>query len=133
VVESLWSRPDYIAYFNFASGGTSFGHHYLLDSNLDWGQGLLELREYLAEKKIPKVSLAYAGRIRPELYGIAYETFPGGSPSQPIVAISANLLWGRGYFVNGTSFWPKDSNTYAEFRSREPMAVLGGSIYLFQR
>ncbi|MGZ3719278.1 MAG: glycosyltransferase family 39 protein [Bdellovibrionota bacterium] len=132
VAESLWSRPDYIAYFNFASGGTSFGHHYLLDSNLDWGQGLVELKEFLTEKNIPKVSLAYAGRVRPELYGIGYELFPGGTPSLPVVAISANLLWGRGYFVNGTSFWPKDPDTYAVFRNREPLAVLGGSIYLYK-
>jgi 4-amino-4-deoxy-L-arabinose transferase-like glycosyltransferase len=124
--------PDYIAYFSPVAGGGDGGHRYLLDSNLDWGQGLIELRDFLAKNGVPSVKLAYAGRVRPELYGIRYETLRDGAPVSGVVAVSANLLWGRTYFVNGTAFWPKSPDTYAAYRARKPWAILGHSIYVFR-
>ena len=103
----------------------------LADSNLDWGQGLLELRDFLDANHVDRVSLAYAGRVRPELYGIRYDNLGAGTPTQNVVAISANLLWGRAYFVNGTSHWP-GSDDYAFWRAREPWAVLGHTIYVYR-
>ncbi|MBW1767083.1 MAG: glycosyltransferase family 39 protein [Deltaproteobacteria bacterium] len=29
--------PNYLSYFNFASGGPGQGHYWMIDSNLDWG------------------------------------------------------------------------------------------------
>jgi len=124
--------PNYLAYFNTLSGGSAQGHRYLLDSNLDWGQDLIGLKEFMDRQGIPILSLAYAGRVRPEIYGINYETFRD-NPTQEFVAISANLLWGRTYFVNGSSYWPKNSEAYAPFREKEPVAVIGHSIYIYRR
>jgi len=39
--------PHQLAYFNEIAGGPANGHRYLLGSNLDWGQDLLQLREHL--------------------------------------------------------------------------------------
>ena len=39
--------PNFMAYFSPIVGGTARGHEHLLDSNLDWGQDLLELRKVL--------------------------------------------------------------------------------------
>ncbi len=130
VVIALVVWPNYIAYFNLVSGGPSNGHRYLLDSNLDWGQDLIALREYMEREKVESVDLAYAGRVKPELYGIRYSDLIG-RPQQRYVAVSANLLWGRMYFVNGSSRYPRDKDTYAYLRPLTPKAVLGHTIYVY--
>jgi hypothetical protein len=127
---SLVMWPDYLAYFNWVSGGPANGHRYLLDSNLDWGQDLIALRRYLERQGIGTVDLAYFGRVDPQVYGIAYRNLDPDAPGR-YVAISANLLWGRMYFVNGTDYWPPDRDTYRSFRRRKPQALLGYSIYVF--
>ena len=129
-VNALVVWPDYIAYFNLVSGGPSNGHKYLLDSNLDWGQDLIALREYMDREKIESVDLAYSGRVKPEMYGIRYKDL-FGRPRQRHVAVSANLLWGRMYFVNGTARWPQNKDTYAYLRPLKPKGVLGHTIYVY--
>ncbi|MEX2561155.1 MAG: hypothetical protein WD403_14635, partial [Pirellulales bacterium] len=126
---SAW--PHYLAYFNRASGGPTSGHKYLLDSNLDWGQDLIELRRFMEREGIDSIDLAYFGRVPPEVYGVTYRMLGAGPPAR-YAAISANLLWGRMYFVNGTSYWPEDKDTYAAYRRLKPKAVLGHSIYVFE-
>ena len=50
VTVSAW--PNYLSYFNTASGGTERGHKYLLDSNVDWGQSLKQVADYVQTKRI---------------------------------------------------------------------------------
>lgn len=44
-----WSMPHWIEYFNIAAGGSDSGRHWLLGSNLDWGQDLLRLKQWQSE------------------------------------------------------------------------------------
>jgi hypothetical protein len=129
---ALLAWPNYLAYFNWVSGGPSRGHKYLLDSNLDWGQDLISLRRYMEQEHIESVDLAYFGRVDPAIYGVRYQHLGLGSP-QRYAAISANLLWGRMYYVNGTDYWPLDRDTFAPARRMRPKAVLGYSIYVYDR
>lgn len=130
VVSTLAAAPHFLAYFNAASGGSDNGHTYLLDSNLDWGQDLISLRDYMQQEKIDKVALAYFGRVNPAIYGINYTPLIG-NVSDRYAVISANLLWGRMYFVTGTSFWPQNRDYYAAFRDLPPKAILGHTLYVF--
>jgi hypothetical protein len=126
---SIW--PDYLAWFNWVSGGPNHGHYYLLDSNLDWGQDLIALRRYQEREGIESVDLAYFGRVPPEVYGIRYRPL-GAQPPARFAAISANLLWGRMYIINGDPrYWPEDPDTFAAYRKLKPIAVLGHTIYVF--
>jgi len=122
--------PDYLAYFNLPSGGPEYGHRLLLDSNLDWGQDLTTLKDYMDVNSIPTISLAHFGHVDPALYGIQY-TLLNGMPQSEYVAISANFLWGRAYFVDGTMFYPDSTAGYEFFQTIKPRAVLGHSIYIF--
>jgi 4-amino-4-deoxy-L-arabinose transferase-like glycosyltransferase len=131
-VATIYAWPSYLAYFNEPSGGPSKGHEYLLDSNIDWGQDLMALRDYMAEEGIEEVELAYFGRVDPAVYGVRYIDFLGvQKPRKRWVAISANLLWGRMYFINGGGYWPPGRDTYAAFRGLEPKAILGSTIYVY--
>ena len=75
---------------------------------------------------------SYFGMADPSYYKIDYVNLPGGFPfvparplppiSQPsYVAISATNL--QGVYI--------PANEFAEFRKHKPMAVLGGSIYIY--
>ncbi len=69
VAASLAAHPHYLAYFNWASGGTARGAEHLIDSNLDWGQDLLGLHAWLSENASgEQVGLAYFGQIHPDVF-----------------------------------------------------------------
>src|SRR5262249_41505536 len=129
MVSAATTWPNYLAYFNFACGGPSRGHRYLLDSNLDWGQDLIALRRYMEREGIPEIDLAYFGRVDPAIYGVHFRHL-GLQPVGRHVAISANLVWGLSYFINGTGLKPP-RNAYQEFRDIKPVAVLGHTIYVY--
>jgi Dolichyl-phosphate-mannose-protein mannosyltransferase len=64
-------HPDYLAYFNWASGGPDRGAEHLIDSNLDWGQDLVKLDRWLkANHPGKRVGLAYFGQINPTLLSV---------------------------------------------------------------
>jgi len=58
---SVLARPFYIEYFNEFAGGTRNGYKYLLDSNLDWGQDLKRLKNYLVDRHVDRCYLAFSG------------------------------------------------------------------------
>ncbi|HET60511.1 MAG TPA: hypothetical protein ENN32_09115 [Chloroflexi bacterium] len=76
VVGTVSIYPNYLAYFNEVIGGPENGYRFLTDSNLDWGQDLIQLREYLKEAGIQELYFSYFGSMDPESYGIEYVALP---------------------------------------------------------
>lgn len=62
--------PHFLTYFNEIIGGREKGYKYVVDSNLDWGQGLPTLKKYLEENNIKIFQLAYFGSVDPSMYGL---------------------------------------------------------------
>ena len=95
---SLSVYPHELVYFNEFSGGAAHGHHLLLHSNLDWGQGLIELSRVLdTHPEWGPVAIAYSGPIKPEAIGIRCISIDFSEAQSPLagfrhVAISANVL-----------------------------------------
>lgn len=135
---SVGIYPRGITYFNVWAGGADNGLQYLADSNLDWGQGLPDLANFVRERGIRKLHLSYFG------FDIPYRYFPeeelevvappwddstaNGSHLEPepgYYAVSATLLPGH-YFA------PKYRNYYRVFRSLQPIAKPGHSIYVYR-
>ncbi|MCA9024663.1 MAG: glycosyltransferase family 39 protein [Planctomycetaceae bacterium] len=48
IASSLWIFPHSLSYFNEAVGGPAGGHKHLIDANIDWGQDLYELRDWVS-------------------------------------------------------------------------------------
>ncbi|MCS6245271.1 MAG: hypothetical protein H2172_15670 [Opitutus sp.] len=66
---SIAARPHYLAYFNLLAGPAEQHHRLLVDSNLDWGQGLPELATWLQENQQGRsVYLSYFGSDDPAFY-----------------------------------------------------------------
>ena len=61
VLSSLWVFPHSLSFFNVSIGGADQGFHYLIDSNLDWGQDLYAVRDWLDEH--PAARPAYVASI----------------------------------------------------------------------
>ena len=105
---SKWQRvaPHYLAYFNEIAGGPANGFKELVDSNLDWGQDLKNLKLWLDAHDIKTaVYLCYFGMADPQYYGILHYNLPGGCLLEPqqgfdvlppggLIAISATKLQG---------------------------------------
>jgi hypothetical protein len=134
-VSAVRSDPHPLAYFNEVAGGPRGGIRFVADSNVDWGQALPQLKQYCAANGLDAVYLSYFGTDRPEAYGIRFqplptygrvgepegEAIPASAPRHVLVVSANNLL---GIYLN-------DPDTFAWLRTREPTAVLGGCLYVF--
>ncbi len=127
---SVLTAPRYLEYFNEAAGGRENGHELLVDSNIDWGQDLLRLKDYIDAEGITRINLAYFGRVHPAVYGIPFVPLEGPA-DRGVTAVSASFLMGRPYFWyrGGRLGWVK-SNTYTWLQEREPVARVG-SMFIY--
>ena len=125
VAGSLWVAPRYLQYFNEIAGGPNGGHRFLIDSNIDWGQDLIRLREYMDQRALRVVNLAYFGRVDPAVYGISFVPLERERAHGPTV-VSASFLMGRPYFLylGGQMRWVPP-RTYTWLQQYQPVARVG--------
>jgi hypothetical protein len=126
---ALLATPDTISYFNLLAGGQ--GDRILLDSNLDWGQGLKRVRATMDQEGIQSIGLAYFGHVDPAIYGITWH-FP--HPGEPgTVAVSANFLHGYPYatYAHGRMM-PIPPGTFTWIGQSPRAADTGGGIFLYR-
>lgn len=126
-------HPDHLAYFNLLVGGTAEGYQYLLDSNLDWGQEWYTAVDYVNQNSVDTVYFAPSGFISPERYGLQGQSlieadgfgvagFPAANPPAGTYLLSANVLQGV----------TAERDLLAWFRGQEPVAVLGGAVFVYE-
>ena len=127
-VVSTWAYPDHLAYFNAWVGGSQNGYRYVSDANLDIGQDLLALSEYLQEADEDRVQLLYFGSVDPGLYGIDY-VVPDPTRLDPgLLAVSVSL-----YHHRYPTYDHGELKMVGPVRiPMDPVASIGGSIHLFR-
>jgi hypothetical protein len=77
IVATVAISPHYLAYFNWSSGGPDRVPARLIDSNLDWGQDLVALRQWCREHLGDEpIGLAYFGQINPSIFADQGDPFP---------------------------------------------------------
>jgi hypothetical protein len=131
---SVRYHPYDLAYFNELAGGPVGGREHLLDSNLDWGQDLGGLKEYLDKQGIGEIGLAYFGTVPPKALGISYHIPPAPIPRPGRYAVSVNFEQGRPHWVRTpqNEIRPVNIGQFAYFRFFEPVARIGYSIDVFE-
>ncbi len=131
-VRSVALYPHYLAYFNELAGGPDRGSRILIDSNLDWGQDLITLRDYLEERKIGPIHFAYFGMVDPRIYGIDFIPLEE-RPEKGWAAISVSLVRGRPFYSFDRDYRPvwREADYYGWARRLEPTARIGHSIFLY--
>jgi len=138
---SLMLHPHYLAYFNELVGGPRNGYKCLVDSNLDWGQALPALKEWMDEHGVKEVNLSYFGSGDPAYYGIKYQDMLGLNWLRPTVryqphlrppaeyyAVSATNLQGVYFEKSGP---PASSDPFKLFRRMKPVGQAGYSILIY--
>jgi 4-amino-4-deoxy-L-arabinose transferase-like glycosyltransferase len=124
IVETGFVHPHYLAFFNALAGGPAGGREYLVDSNLDWGQDVGNLKRYMDEHRIPGVCISYYGWADLDYYGIRHRELPDVRDSVTadqldcVAAISATNL----------AVYP---DRFAGLAQLEPDARIGYSIYVY--
>ncbi|MGO8744949.1 MAG: glycosyltransferase family 39 protein [Thermoguttaceae bacterium] len=129
-VESLWTYPHSLSFFNVFVGPHKGGRH-LTDSNIDWGQDFLYLQRWLADHpdcpnlylidsaSYPVESLlvrAGTDRVVPKARDYeahAMKPFPG------VYAVSVSQLY-------------RYDKKYCHFLRLDPIATAGYSIYIYE-
>lgn len=151
LTSSLWHVPHSLAYFNAFAGGPRNGPEHLLNSNIDWGQDLLNLERWIEKESgtLP-VFLAFDNYYNPfdlEIPRIAPWPFRGepnrdtnagektGEPTVPEghYAISVNQLYEFPWQLrdrNGSRYH-LDKRPLKALRAMEPVGWAGYSIRVF--
>lgn len=133
-VSSLLVYPHSLSYFSELAGGPKNGHWHLLNSNIDWGQDLLYLKEwYDAHPEARPLRVAYFGTCDPKVAGIdscavppvpcrvdgrSWGLFDGVGPSPGWHALSVNEIH-------------RETREYEYFLRMAPVAMAGYSIYIY--
>jgi tetratricopeptide (TPR) repeat protein len=136
---SLRAFPNYIPYANELWGGPSKTHEILADSNVDWGQGLVAMKQYIDQRHITNCWFGYFGQLIVDVsyYGIPCKTLPTAFADliQAPMAIVPPQVDGP-VFLSTTevsrTFWRADwINPYQPFQQMPPSALIADSILVF--
>ena len=120
--DALRSAPDYLAYFNIVVRPQN-SWRYLTDSNLDWGQGLIALRDYELKHPGESLRLAYFGSVNPALYGVRAQALAPNEPVTGKVVIGASALSGQVL---------PDPNSYRWLLEHKPSEMLDRSMFVYE-
>jgi hypothetical protein len=137
IASSLHSLPNYLAYSNELVGGTSQTYRSLSDSNVDWGQGLIEARDYLVRRNIKDCWFAYYGSADPSHYQIPCKLLPDpflwwwGEPAPAPPAGFRGVVLISATEMTAAEWGPAELNPYRYFLASRPAANIGGSILVF--
>jgi len=134
VVGTVRMFPHYLTYFNELAGGPRNGYRYLVDSNLDWGQGFKVLKKALEHLDVrPPLRLGHHWYAGPELYTVEYEPLPPlpGAPS----VFSPRFDPPPGTYVLGATLLQcgrGDLEQYEWFKHQTPVAQPGYGLFVYR-
>lgn len=133
---SLAAFPRGISYLNEAADGPMSALHFFSDSNIDWGQDLPALAEFVRREQVQKISVAYFGNdniarwiprsavMLPIPWDATWRGPDHLKPAPGLYAVSACV-------ITGQLFPPAYREYFAYFRNHRPVAVAGGSIFIY--
>ena len=136
VAASLSVYPNGISYFNEWAGGPKNGWKYLADSNVDWGQNLPDLMDYIRRHNLTRVRLAMATPDPVFRYRnwstLVEERLPSAGwtgpdrliPQTGVYAVAVNALVGLGAP-------PPYRDYFAALRERTPDGRAGYAVFLY--
>jgi tetratricopeptide (TPR) repeat protein len=139
VVSSVRAFPNYIPYANELWGGPSKSYELLTDSDVDWGQSLIAMKQYIAQHQIKNCWFAYFGSRIADVsyYGIPCTILPPAysGPIHFAMPIVPPQVDGP-VFISASEISPAFSNAdwvnpYLPFRRIPASALIANSILVY--
>ena len=118
IVSVLSVYPHQIAYFNELSGGPVNGYQRMAHSNVDWGQDLLLVREWMQQHRIA----------RDDVHFVSYYQYPAAriiGPDKMTPSTSAR------YQIVSANRVTDETLPWAERLKQEPIQRIGYSLWVF--
>ena len=134
-LETARTAPWYLSFFNAAAGGPGGGYRIVNDSNVDWGQGLIALRDEMRRRGITRIHLAYHGTVDPAIYGIDYVPYFGGrpGPESEWLAVSSYFYVGLSqHLMVREGRTPTTRYDFSRARGMQPAAEPAHCMFLFR-
>lgn len=131
---SLHSYPNYLPYSNEAFGGTYNTYRYLTDSNVDWGQGVYQTRDYLSRHNIQDCWLAYDGAVLLSYYHLPCKELSGSSSiagTIPPTSVTGTFVLSD-LSISGIEWETPELNPYRVFLPAQPIANIGGGVLVYR-
>lgn len=140
-VETLFAYPYFMSYFNQVGSGVFGGYRYVTDSNYDWGQDLIRLKNFVNHppggETIEKIAVDYFGGGSVSYYlkekGVNWSSSRGNPLEERIrwLAVSINSLQSaRAEKVTDVERRPEDE--YRWLTQTTPYARAGTSIFIYR-
>lgn len=109
---------------------------YFVDSNLDWGQGLCALKNYLKKEKIEEIYLSYFGTANPKFYGINFKVLPSYHQElywESFYPKKITLEKGKKLAISITNLSGLYQPVYFGeiVNLQRPEKIVGGSVYIY--
>ncbi|MFA5098894.1 MAG: glycosyltransferase family 39 protein [Candidatus Paceibacterota bacterium] len=139
--ETLLVAPNFLSFFNELGGGTKNGYQYVTDSNYDWGQDLIKLKNFVAAQEVDKIAVEYFGGGSPSYYlDDKFEDWRSskGNPADVGIhwlAVSINNLQNNlGKLVPGQQRNPEDEYQWLQKIKNpyQPDYKAGTSIFIYK-
>jgi len=144
-ISSLLIYPHYFSYFNVLAGGPKSGYKLVSDGNIDLGQDLKRLANWVEKQEIKKIYVDYFGDSDIKYYlgekGISWygsswwnwfnlKQEPEDFPRKNYLAVSVTFLQG-GWGNPGADRNEKIFRDYTWLDNYKPVAKIGNSIFVY--
>lgn len=138
VVSTVATYPNHLSYFNEFVGGPNNGYKYLIDSNVDWGQDLPALKNWIDAQQPDRLHLAFFGSAYPDRYGvnaIGIPSYPNSAFGREADAFTSYSLESGQYALSTTllriGLVSRLFNAYQAFQAMTPIAQPAPSILIY--
>lgn len=128
------TAPNYLAFSNILWGGTNNTYRLLTDSNVEWGQNLKLVNEYLRSENINYCWFANFGGGELARRALPCRLMPGSydwnateEPVDPIPGVIEGTI-----LLSVAVLPPLGGDEYKSVIASEPVAQIGGSIFVYR-
>ncbi|MDO8676615.1 MAG: glycosyltransferase family 39 protein [Candidatus Azambacteria bacterium] len=132
ILTVLFVYPSFLAYFNEIAGGPDKGHRFVVDSNLDWGQDILRLAQFIEKNNIKEIKMDYFSGAPAEYYikTAKIESYNREESQKGWLAVSATIYSGA---CKGDKIpCSYGERAYTWLDSYKPVAKIGYSIFVYK-
>ena len=138
VIGAVVTFPNHLSYFNELAGGPNNGYRYMTDSNVDWGQDLPALKNWIDRKQPDRLHLAFFGSAYPDRYGvnaIGIPGYPNSAFGREADAFTSYSLEPGQYAISATALRvglvSRLFNAYQAFQSLAPIDQPAPSLLIY--